>query len=84
MRSGSDGPICTAGVQTVRSGSDRFDLTRTRPMAGRSPEIGFRGGASPDLLKSDARGSKLLELGSGMAYATWVIHLGLLRGLGGL
>jgi hypothetical protein len=28
------------------------------------------------------RGSKLLELGSGMAYATWVIHLGLLRGSG--
>jgi hypothetical protein len=58
MRSGSDGLICTTGVRTFQSGSDRSDLTRTRPTAGRSPEIGFRGGASPELLKSDAPGVK--------------------------
>jgi hypothetical protein len=45
-------------VRPARRGSGRSDLTRTQPAAGRSPDIGFRGGASPELDEIIAPGVK--------------------------
>jgi hypothetical protein len=53
-------------IWTVGSRSDDLDtyqlrwsdLTRTRPATGRSPGIGFRGGASPELGNLGAPGIK--------------------------
>jgi hypothetical protein len=48
-------------VRPARRGSGRSDLTRTQPPAGRSPGIGFRGGAarvSPDFTVNGAPEAK--------------------------
>jgi hypothetical protein len=56
-RRGLDGPICT-GKTDCPIWFRRYDLKRTRPVAGGSPEIGFYGGASPELVEINAPGVK--------------------------
>jgi hypothetical protein len=62
-------------VRTVRSG-------KTRPAAGKSPEIGFRGGTSPEVVEINALGSNRTGLGFVVISVTRVIHLRHLRASG--
>jgi hypothetical protein len=87
--SGSDGSgAFRFGRSDLNGGNGRFDLVRTvrsrktRPEAGKSPEIGFRGSTSSELVEINASGSNRMGLGSVVISVTRVIHLRHLRASG--